>query len=243
MGDFIDLVKNEESYTPLTRVHIPRDRLGAGQQLLNDYFVENAKYPPYSLRWRFRMVKELFMRIANDITSFSPVGDEPVPRHFIELEEYLRRPTTDNIQRFYQKHAHLRGFPGMLGSIDCMHWPWKRCPKAWQGQFTRGDKGVPTIMLEVVASYNLWIWHAFFGMAGLNNDINILNQSHLFREIIEDTTPDTSFMVNGTDYQKRYYLADGIYLEWATFVKAFYAHKTQKNKIQEVSRSARKDVE
>ncbi|CAN1290215.1 hypothetical protein LINPERPRIM_LOCUS20599 [Linum perenne] len=50
----------------------------------------------------------------------------------------------------------------MLGSIDCMHWPWKNCPVAWKGQFTRGDQGIPTIMLEAVASQDLWIWHAFF---------------------------------------------------------------------------------
>nr|XP_043618919.1 uncharacterized protein LOC122590815 [Erigeron canadensis] len=255
MGDFIDLVKNGESSTPLTRVHIPRDQLGAGQQLLNDYFVENAKYPPHFFRRRFRMRKQLFMRIANDIASFSPVGDEPVPRYFVEFqnqrvdergklgfstiqkctsairqlacgnvadsldeylqmgeqtsrdaldafckcvfdlyrEEYLRRPTTDDIQRLSQKHAHLHGFPGILGSIDCMNWPWKRYPKAWQGQFTRGNKGVPTIMLEAVASYDLWIRHAFFWNDRF--DINVLNQSHLFREIIEDTAPDTSFTV------------------------------------------------
>ncbi|GJS90491.1 ALP1-like protein isoform X1 [Tanacetum coccineum] len=47
--------------------------------------------------------------------------------------------------------------------IDCMHWEWRNCPKAWHGQFARGDKKYPTIMLEAVASYDLWIWHAFFG--------------------------------------------------------------------------------
>jgi hypothetical protein len=32
----------------------------------------------------------------------------------------------------------------------------------------------PTIILEAVASQDLWIWHAFFGMPGSLNDINAL---------------------------------------------------------------------
>ncbi|XP_051229233.1 uncharacterized protein [Lolium perenne] len=59
----------------------------------------------------------------------------------------------------------------MLGSIDCMHWQWRNCPVAHAGQFTRGDIKHPTIILEAVASYDRWIWHAFFGVAGSNNDL------------------------------------------------------------------------
>jgi hypothetical protein len=62
--------------------------------------------------------------------------------------------------------AEERGFPGMLGSIDCMHWQWRNCPVAHAGQFTRGDIKYPTIILEVVASYDRWIWHAFLGWSG-----------------------------------------------------------------------------
>ncbi|CAN1298896.1 hypothetical protein LINPERPRIM_LOCUS23989, partial [Linum perenne] len=101
--------------------------------------------------------------------------------------EYLRKPNSNDVQRLLQLHSEVHGFPGMLGSIDCMHWPWKNCPVAWKGQFTRGDQGVPTIMLEAVASQDLWIWHAFFGVAGSNNDINVLNQSPLFNDVLGGT--------------------------------------------------------
>jgi len=93
--------------------------------------------------------------------------------------EYMRRPTCEDVEHILQVNES-RGFPGMLGSIDCMHWRWEKCPLAWRGQFTRGDYGVPTIVLEVVASQDLHIWHAFFGVAGSNNDLNVLNQSPLF---------------------------------------------------------------
>ncbi|XP_022007620.1 uncharacterized protein LOC110906860 [Helianthus annuus] len=37
-----------------------------------------------------------------------------------------------------------------------------------------------TVMLEAVASNDLWIWHAYFGARGSNNNINLLHQSPLF---------------------------------------------------------------
>jgi hypothetical protein len=68
-------------------------------------------------------------------------------------------------------------------------------------------------MLEVVASYDLWIWHAFFGVAGSNNDINVLNRSPLFTEVVQGRAPEVQFTVNNNEYNMGYYLADGIYPE------------------------------
>ncbi|XP_048627735.1 uncharacterized protein LOC125596726 [Brassica napus] len=36
-------------------------------------------------------------------------------------QEYLRRPNEDDLQRLLDI-GEVRGFPGMIGSIDCMHW-------------------------------------------------------------------------------------------------------------------------
>ncbi|KAM0010748.1 putative harbinger transposase-derived protein [Helianthus debilis subsp. tardiflorus] len=33
----------------------------------------------------------------------------------------------------------------------------------------------PSIVLEAMASYNIWIWRVFFGVDGSNNDINVFN--------------------------------------------------------------------
>jgi hypothetical protein len=38
----------------------------------------------------------------------------------------------------------------------------------------------PTVILEVVTSNDLWMWHEFFDLPRSNNDINILHRSHLF---------------------------------------------------------------
>jgi hypothetical protein len=42
-------------------------------------------------------------------------------------DEYLRSPNENDIIHLLAI-AEERGFPSMLGSIDCMHWKWKNCP-------------------------------------------------------------------------------------------------------------------
>ena len=53
----------------------------------------------------------------------------------------------------------------MFGSLDSMHWACKQCTTALQGQY-QGKEDWPTIILEAIATHDLKIWHANFGMPG-----------------------------------------------------------------------------
>jgi len=75
-------------------------------------------------------------------------------------DEYLRHSNEADTTRLLAMGEKKR-FPGMLGSIDCMHWAWKNCPYDKQGQY-KGHMDKPTIFFEAVASEDLWIWHVFF---------------------------------------------------------------------------------
>nr|XP_043639896.1 uncharacterized protein LOC122611009 [Erigeron canadensis] len=140
-------------------------------------------------------------------------------------EEYLRSSTSHDVACLYKAHEARHHFPGMIGSIDCDH-----------------DR--PTIILEVVASYDLWFWHAYFGVAGSNNDINVLKQSPLFIPEVNGKSPEYGFTVNGHRYDSGYYLGDGIYPPWSCFLKAYAYPVARKEKVlKKLQESARKYVE
>ncbi|XP_022042152.1 uncharacterized protein LOC110944816 [Helianthus annuus] len=132
----------------------------------------------------------------------------------------------------------------MLGSLNCTHWEWATCPTAWKGQRHHGDHDGPTLILQAVASQDLWIWHVYFGMAGANNDIAVLQSSNLLDDFIDGVAPDTSFYVNDVEYKYGYYLTDGIHPEWATFVKTLSCPDDEKRMYyKKKQKSTRKDIE
>ncbi|XP_022031163.1 uncharacterized protein LOC110932113 [Helianthus annuus] len=159
-------------------------------------------------------------------------------------KQYLWKPNAYDVQQLYQAHEARHGFPRMLGSIYCMHWAWHNCPNVWRGQYTRGDHGHPTLILEAVASQDLWIWHSFFGLPGSLNDLNVLYQSAIFSDVVNGIGPDTRFTVSRVEYRRGYYLADGIYLSWSTIVKNIpFPEDEKRKKFVKRQEAARKDIE
>ncbi|XP_074364334.1 uncharacterized protein LOC141705170 [Apium graveolens] len=169
----------EEGSSTTTKRVICKDREAGHERLERDYFAQNPVYPLDTFRRRFRMGRHVFLRIVDALSNFDPYFQQKVdalerkglsplqnsPRPYacwhMELERMqlmimCALPNSNEVQRLI-KMGKARGFPGMMGSIDYMHLQWKNCPKAWKGMFMRGHKGVPTILLNVVASSDLWI--------------------------------------------------------------------------------------
>ena len=117
------------------------------------------------------------------------------------------------------------------------------CPNALKGQYPKGNT-YPTVVLEAVASQDLWFWHGFFGSPGSINDINVLGNSPIFCKLLDGRDPDTSFTLRGTDFRFGYYLVDGIYPELSVFVKTLsFPNDPVRRRYKTVQEKARKDIE
>jgi hypothetical protein len=84
----------------------------------------------------------------------------------------------------------------MFALLNCMHYEWKNCPVAWQGDY--GDRdGDKSIILEAIVDQSLQIWHVFFCLSGSNNDINVLDRFLLIHNMLTSEAIDMCFVVNG----------------------------------------------
>lgn len=270
--------------------NLDRSHLQGHQGLLRDYFVDGPQcFPAEKFRRRYRMNRNLFLRIVDAVTLHDPyfvqkpdavgrLGLSPLQKctaairmlaygtpadlqdeylrlsestaleslerfcsavHHQFSDEYRREPTQEDINHILEVNE-ARGFPGMLGSLDCMHWSWKNCPAAHAGQY-KGKEDCPTLILEAVATHNLWIWNSFFGLPGSLNDINVLHKSPIFQRLAKGVAPKCRFSIAGRDFDIGYYLADGIYPKWATLVQTISHPQDNRKKVSFLSFFSKKN--
>jgi hypothetical protein len=118
--------------------------------------------------------------------------------------QYHCRMNRSDAKRLSNLHEYHHGIPGMIGSLDCMHVFWKNCPVGWQGAY-QGAKKAPTIILEAVADYNLFLWHSSFSHPGSLNDLNVWDRSQLLKEFIDGSFAqkvDFEFEINGVCFHQ-----------------------------------------
>ncbi|XP_021801114.1 uncharacterized protein LOC110745343 [Prunus avium] len=195
--------------------NVDRHRHSRGKNLMEDYFIPTSLYSDRNCAGVLGLLPEQKFTAAIRMLAYGASADqvdeiarmgkstalESLVRFCAAVEnlytrDYLRRPTPMDLQRLLQK-AERRGFPGMIGSIDCMHWQWKNCPTAWQGDYENW-KGQKSIILEAVAGFDTWVWHAFFGVTGLQNDLNVLGQSPVFNDVLRGEAPKSDELIEST---------------------------------------------
>ncbi|XP_024200106.1 uncharacterized protein LOC112203361 [Rosa chinensis] len=134
------------------------------------------------------------------------------------------------------------------GIVDLYSTKYLRAPTAadLRQLLTKAERrGFPGMIGSIdFASYDTWIWHAFFGVPGACNDLNVLAKSPLFDDLTAGRAPLVQFQVNNRAHNLGYYLADGIYPRWATFLKTVRNPTRPKEiKFAKAQEGYRKDVE
>ncbi|XP_024642122.1 uncharacterized protein [Medicago truncatula] len=79
---------------------------------------------------------------------------------------------------------------------------------------------------------------------GTLNDINVLDRSPVFDDVEQGNAPRVNFFVNQRPYSMAYYLAEGIYPSYPTFVKSIRLPQSEPGKLFAKHQEAcRKDIE
>ncbi|XP_057420293.1 uncharacterized protein LOC130714408 [Lotus japonicus] len=189
-----------------TRKVIERYREAGHERLWMDYFSENPVYPEELFRRRFRMRKDVFLRVVDAVGSHNP--------YFLQSVDAVGRQSLTPLQKCTAA-IRMLAYGSPADSVD---------------EYVRIGESTAIECLNFVE--------------GSNNDINVLNQSPVFNDVLSGNAPMVNFSVNGTMYHMGYYLADGIYPLWSTFVKTISMPQGEKRqKFAKRQEAARKDVE
>uniref|UniRef100_A0A0D3AV34 DDE Tnp4 domain-containing protein n=1 Tax=Brassica oleracea var. oleracea TaxID=109376 RepID=A0A0D3AV34_BRAOL len=214
--------RHEASRSKKKRAYIEGQREQRHLQLWNDYFSEDETYPSHMFRCRFRMNKSLFMRIVDRLSAEISCIQQ-------------RRDATGRFGHFPLQKA--------TAAIRMMAYG---CPADAVDEYLRLGETTALLCLEHFAQGIINLFgdeylrrptpedlqrlldigeiRGFSGMIGsivcTLNDINILDRSPVFDDISQGRALKVNYIVNGHEYHLAYYLTDGIYPKWATFVQS-----------------------
>lgn len=118
--------------------------------------------------------------VVDDIAELSDVKNTAIHVMFktfvlnfsrVFKDSWIYMPIGDDLKRVMEVYSRL-GFPGCVGSADCTHVKWTRCPFTLNGSCT-GKEGFSTLAFHVIVSHDRMIRSVSPAMFGAHNDINI----------------------------------------------------------------------
>jgi hypothetical protein len=93
-------------------------------------------------------------------------------------------PTTEEQFKFVVGEYSARGLPGCVGSMDCVHVGWDKCPSQYHNMCS-GKEGFPSIAYEVVCSSRKFIQSVSVGHPGSRNDKHIVRTDNSVMQSLE----------------------------------------------------------
>ncbi|XP_057811435.1 uncharacterized protein LOC131025654 [Salvia miltiorrhiza] len=221
------------------RQYVHCDREAAHLRLMQDYFNDNSTYGPTFFRRRFRMQKELFLRIVEAVqgedTYFQMSHDArgrdsltPLQKYTTAICQLAIGVSADTFDE-YLKVANTTG--RLYLKRFC-----KAVIRAYSGEYLRR----PT-QADIQRHLQMHeARHIFLRMLG---SLDCMHWSPLFSDVLDGMAAPVIYEANQHYYQMGYYLCDDIYSEWRCFVESPpMATNPKESRFKKMQESARKDV-
>ncbi|XP_074376200.1 uncharacterized protein LOC141717874 [Apium graveolens] len=206
---------------------IDRNREEGHARLYRDYFSDIPTYTNTQFRRRFRMRRPLFLRIEEAVTThdnyFTQRTDAVGMRGLSSLQKVtaaLRMLAYGTAADAVDDYVRI----GESTAIESLRRFVKAIVEVFGAEYLRrpNEGDVARLLAENEQ-------RGFPGMLG---------------KLAEGRGPEVRYTINGHEYNMGYYLADGIYPSWPTFVKTISKPQGNKKKyFANAQESVRKDVE
>ena len=165
------------------------------------------------------------------------------------FNEYVYPPRNEEEKRRWASDYSRMGLPGAIGSTDCVHVKWERCPASRSNLYT-GKEGYRTISYQATVNHKMRFISVTRGFHGSANDKTICKYCYLTekmrsRELFQDDRYEL-FTIDGNRIiqQGLYLICDGGFLKCKCMITSFKQYSAQKIALwSEQMESARKDVE
>lgn len=139
--------------------------------------------------------------------------------------EYIHFPWDEHEYRFVVDAYAAVGLPGCVGSVDCVHIGWDKCPVQHLHLY-KGKEHYPSVAYEVVCTSRKFIQSVSCGHPGARNDKHIARTDAAIMNLLcpHDWLGSKSWSVvvdaekNTRVFKGSYLLCDGGYHRWPCLV-------------------------
>ncbi|XP_062208920.1 uncharacterized protein LOC133910594 [Phragmites australis] len=203
------------------RQYINRNREAGHWRLYEDYFSDAPTYGPTFFRRRFRMSRSLFLRILQAV--------EQHDDYFVQKRDRIRRLGLSPLQKITAAFRMLTYGVAADATDDYI--------RITESTAVESLKRFVKAIVEIFGD-------EYLRSPNDNDTARLLTIGEQKGFPAEGHAPEVNYTINDHNYTIGYYLADGIYPQWATFVKPIPSPQGNKRKyFTKVQAAVRKEVE
>ena len=193
---------------------------------------------------------------CDDVAEATGMGESTVRLNFITFcsnfvsryyDDYIGRPTGDDMTKMMRVYEKM-GLPGCIGSTDCVHLQWDRCPLSLTN-LCKGKEGYPTLSYSCTVDHHRKILGVTRSNWGTRNDKTIVRVDTYITDVHTgkvNSDIEYEVFIDGalTRMKGVYYLCDGGYHKWNCMMNPMKHTSSRNERLwSEWVESTRKDVE